>query len=324
MKKSIVKREHLLSDGYGIAPNYWLYDSSIRNELGILIQISSLTAGNGVCTASNEWFAEKFGLSTVTISRAISKLKSKKYIDVDYERRGAEVTKRKIRLSKVTFDGYQDRHSTVINIDKESVINIDKENSISNNKSNKSIKLSPKKGVTLPVTLLNGTPFEEKVIEYTAEKNKAFLATFKAFWDKYQGTKKPLRQAFLNDFKYENPNWVEILPKLLKGYEREIKYVGVNDDPKYRKTMKNWIKEGCYDTVYAGQEDDTELQHFGVQHPEPSKEKEIIDYYRVRYNDLSRIAKDNQRLRTKMMELSMEMDKPSAYLKIVYEFRELI
>ena len=139
MNNFIVKRENLLSDGYGITPNYWLYDVTIRKELALLIQISSLTAKDGICTASNEWLAVKLSVSLVTISRGISKLKSKNYIDVQYERRGAEVIKRKIRLSKLSFDDYQNRHSTVIKTDKEAVIKTDKDNSISNNSiSNKS------------------------------------------------------------------------------------------------------------------------------------------------------------------------------------------
>jgi len=248
MKKSIVKREHLLSDGYGITPNYWLYDSSIRNELGILIQISSLTAGNGVCTASNEWFADKFNLSTVTISRAISKLKSKNYINVDYERRGAEVTKRKIRLSKVTFDGYQDRRSTVINIDKESVINIDKDNSISNNKSNNSIDTSPQKE-----TITNaGTPFETKTTE---SENKAFLAMFTKFYNKYKGTRKTLHTEYIKNLQHVYPlEYKEIIPLLEKGLDREKKYkaelVKNGSNPPFEKSMKNWIRDRDFENIY--------------------------------------------------------------------------
>ena len=141
---------------------------------------------------------------------------------------------------------------------------------------------------------------------------------FELFWNKYEK-----KQGKLVAFK----SW----KKTCKEGNAKVAFDGID---KYKKHLKTetwktqkqasvWLNQKNWEDEYAGQEEETDLQHFGVEHPIPTRSKEIIDYYRVRYNDLSRIAKGNQRLRIKMMELSTEMDKPSAYLKIVNEFSEL-
>ena len=60
--------------GYGICYNEWLQDDVIKNELRLLIKISSLTAEKGFCFAGNSYFAEYFKMDTSTISRKIKKL----------------------------------------------------------------------------------------------------------------------------------------------------------------------------------------------------------------------------------------------------------
>ena len=114
----------MIRDGYSICFNEWVLDSSIRKELPLLLVISSLTAKTGVCFASNKYFAELFGTGEVTISRWIKKLIDNKYIKAEYEKRGSEVIKRKLRLSKMITDGYQKCYPTVIKNDKENNISI--------------------------------------------------------------------------------------------------------------------------------------------------------------------------------------------------------
>jgi len=88
-----------MNNGYGLALNEWIFDERIKNELRLLIYISSLTAKNGYCFASNEHFAKKFKTSTITISRQISKLIKVGYIYVQYERYGQVVKKRTITVN---------------------------------------------------------------------------------------------------------------------------------------------------------------------------------------------------------------------------------
>ena len=102
-----------MENGYAICFNEWALDKDIKNELGLLIIISSLSAEKGYCFASNKYLSELFGIEEETISRKLSKLVNKSYITIDYEKRGCEVVSRKIRLTKISIHDYQKYQSTI-------------------------------------------------------------------------------------------------------------------------------------------------------------------------------------------------------------------
>lgn len=102
-----------MKDGYSICFNEWALDKSIKNELGLLLIISSLTAEKGYCYASNGYLAKQFDTNEITISRKLGILKRKGYITIEYEKRGYEVVGRKIRLTKMLTDGYQNCKPTL-------------------------------------------------------------------------------------------------------------------------------------------------------------------------------------------------------------------
>lgn len=113
-----------MNEGYSICFNEWALDKDIKDELGLLLIISSLTAEKGYCYASNDYLAKIFKTSVVTISRKIKILEEKKYIEIEYEKKGCLVISRKIRLTKML---------TAINKNVNRTINKNvKENNISN------------------------------------------------------------------------------------------------------------------------------------------------------------------------------------------------
>lgn len=113
-----------MKEGYSICFNEWALDKDIKDELGLLLIISSLTAEKGYCYASNDYLAKIFKTSVVTISRKIKILEEKKYIEIEYEKKGCLVISRKIRLTKML---------TAINKNVNRTINKNvKENNISN------------------------------------------------------------------------------------------------------------------------------------------------------------------------------------------------
>lgn len=120
-----------MENGYAICMNQWALDKDIKNELGLLLIISSLCAEKGYCFASNKYLAELFNTNETLISRKLRLLEEKEYIYMEYEKVGTQVVKRYIRLSKTIMDGYQKRYSTVIENDK---YNITSNNITSNNK----------------------------------------------------------------------------------------------------------------------------------------------------------------------------------------------
>lgn len=89
-----------MENGYSLCLNEWALDKSIKNELGLLLIISSLCAERGYCYASNKYLADIFDTNEVVICRKIKKLEEKKYISIEYKRQGSYITMRYIRLTK--------------------------------------------------------------------------------------------------------------------------------------------------------------------------------------------------------------------------------
>ncbi|MDU7070059.1 helix-turn-helix domain-containing protein [Campylobacter ureolyticus] len=87
--------------GYGICFNEWLFDERIKSELALLIYISSLSAKNGYCFATNKHFADKFKVSQVTISRQISKLQKLNFISIKNKKVGSVIVTREITINKL-------------------------------------------------------------------------------------------------------------------------------------------------------------------------------------------------------------------------------
>jgi DnaD/phage-associated family protein len=87
-----------IENGYAFALNRWALDKDIKNEVGLLIIISSLCADKGYCWASNEYFGQLLHLPTKTISRKIKLLEDKNYISIEYKRVGTQITSRFIKI----------------------------------------------------------------------------------------------------------------------------------------------------------------------------------------------------------------------------------
>lgn len=155
-----------MNNGYGICLNEWLEDERIKTELRLLIKISSLTADNGICYASNEYLAEYFNTSTVTISKQIKKLELLRYIEIEYKRRGAEIIKRDIRLKKTLTDDYQKLKPTIKENFKENIT---------------SINIKESKGATAPKQQKNFIPPTIEDIDIYIQENSLNVDTQKFF-----------------------------------------------------------------------------------------------------------------------------------------------
>jgi Mn-dependent DtxR family transcriptional regulator len=101
--------------------------------LNLLLIISSLTAKEGYCFASNEYLAKIFNEHPVNISKKIKKLEKLGYIKIEYKRTGYLVTSRKIRLAKMLTAISKNANST---ISKNAKYNNTSINNTSNKKSN--------------------------------------------------------------------------------------------------------------------------------------------------------------------------------------------
>lgn len=120
-----------MENGYSVCFNEWALDKEIKNELGLLLIISSLCAEKGYCYASNKYLADLFKIDECTVSRKIQHLEEKNYITIKYEKCGCEIKSREIRLTKISIHDLQKCQSTIDENVKENNISINK---INNNK----------------------------------------------------------------------------------------------------------------------------------------------------------------------------------------------
>ena len=126
-----------MEEGYSICFNEWALDKNIKDELGLLLIISSLTAEKGYCYASNDYLAKIFKTSVVTISRKIKILEEKKYIKIEYEKKGCLVISRKIRLTKMLTAINKNANRTINkNVKENNISNINNTNNNNNNNYN--------------------------------------------------------------------------------------------------------------------------------------------------------------------------------------------
>lgn len=88
--------------GIWIPKHIWLADDLGWSEKLLLVEIDSLDQDNG-CFASNEHFAQFFGLSKDRISKMITALKRKGYITVEltYKQGTKQIDKRIIRVVRI-------------------------------------------------------------------------------------------------------------------------------------------------------------------------------------------------------------------------------
>lgn len=89
-----------MNNGYGYFSNTWALDTDIKNELGLLLVLSSRSAIDGFVYANNNYFADLFNCTKEQISKRLKKLKDKGYIKIEYIYKGKEVVSRKIYVVK--------------------------------------------------------------------------------------------------------------------------------------------------------------------------------------------------------------------------------
>lgn len=182
-----------MENGYSYCSNRWALDKEIKNELRLLLIISSLTAKEGYCYASNKYLGDLFEEDESTISRKIKKLEDKSYISIEYDKRGCEVISRKIRLTKISIDGLQKNQSTNDENVKENNISINN-TSINNTTTPTIYDFLQENGIAL-------TPISYEVVSQ---------------WEDNELTRHAIKQAVLN-----NKYTINYIDKILYSYQKD-------------------------------------------------------------------------------------------------------
>lgn len=104
---------------YAIIPAGVRYDKNLRDAEKLMYgEITTLTMKNGECWASNNYFANLYGVTPQAVSKWLKDLENAGYIEISYERQGKEIKKRIIKLGGIntaligintTFRGYQQK-----------------------------------------------------------------------------------------------------------------------------------------------------------------------------------------------------------------------
>ena len=72
---------------YAVIPATVRYNKELSPQAKLIYaEISALSNSNGYCWAGNKYFAELFGITTITVSRLISQLVQHKFIDTQLNR----------------------------------------------------------------------------------------------------------------------------------------------------------------------------------------------------------------------------------------------
>ena len=207
---SLERKEMAKREGYAICFNEWLFDNRIKNELPLLLLISSLCAKNGICYGSNSYFAEKFNMDEKTVSRKIKKLEKLNYIQISYIKRGFEIQKREIRVTNLSLEGQKNHPSGDKNVTPSS---------------DKNVTPSSDKNVTDNITSINSTSIDNNnYVIVIGQKQKKFV-------------KPSLKE--ISDYCKERNN--DVNPeRFLNYYEANGWKVGRNNMKDWKAAIRTW------------------------------------------------------------------------------------
>ena len=111
------------------------YDRNLSDSEKLLYsEITALSNKYGYCTATNNYFAELYGVTKITISRRISNLKKHGYLEVEMIKENNEIVQRQLYpLSKLNSGVIQSDNTPNIKSYNRGIIRDDKENNTSIN-----------------------------------------------------------------------------------------------------------------------------------------------------------------------------------------------
>ena len=119
---------------YAIIPADVRYDEKLKlGEKMMYGEITALSKKNGICYASNNYFAKLYNVSPQAISKWIKNLEKNNYISISYERDGKAIIKRNISMVSTQVDRVSTEVEGGINSGLEGYQQEIKENNTSNN-----------------------------------------------------------------------------------------------------------------------------------------------------------------------------------------------
>jgi hypothetical protein len=214
-------------------PNYYAvitaevrYDKTLSaSEKLFFAELTALTNMNGKCFASNNYFAELYGVDRSTVTSWVRKLAQKGFIDVEYEYDGKQITKRSINLVN-TSGLHKFAPSGGGDSDNQVVIKEEGGGDLNN-------------GGWLENTAYNNTLTESNITstKSNTKGREIFSDDFELAWVAYErkGSKKIAYREWKRAGKEEWEKITSAIPKYKAGTEF-----------RYRKDFERYISHGTY------------------------------------------------------------------------------
>lgn len=191
---------------YAVIPAEIRYDKKIKDKAKLLYgEIVALSNKEGVCFASNKYFADLYGVSNTTISLLIKELIKNGYIEsqIIYKEGTKEILNRYLRIVK---EGY------LRNL-KEGIYEKLKDNNININNTSINKKENIKRKSFIKPTI-------DEIQDYCTERNNGINAN--AFYDFYQSKDWYVGKNKMKDWKACVRTWELRETKNKKGWEDDF------------------------------------------------------------------------------------------------------
>lgn len=233
------------------------YDKKLKtNEKIMYGEITALANKNGYCNASNEYFAELYGVHKVTVSNWISNLKSRGYIKIEmvYKKNTKQIQERRLIIDDTPIsentNTYKRKDLHPINEITNTPIS---ENTKDNNTSNNT-------------TSINNIP---PIVPQGEEEVEILINTdvmFKIFWEEYP--KKKSKGEALKSFKKIKPNeeLFQIIISQLKLFKKTKEWK--KDKGQFIPHPATWLNQKRWEDEI----DESEFEKTNEQKIEKAKE----------------------------------------------------
>ena len=214
---------------FAIIPANVRYDTDLRANAKLMYgEITALSSKYGECSASNNYFARLYEVDCSAISKWITQLKDKKYIEIEYITNGKEIKKRIIKIIGI------DKYQYVLPKDNGGYCQKAIENNTSNN--NTSIKKEIYKERKFK------KPTLEEVEEYCKERNNGINA--QKFIDFYESKDWMIGKNRMKDWKACVRTWEsrEQRADVPSWFDKEIKEEKDNGFEDFLKDIEGYDK----------------------------------------------------------------------------------
>ena len=216
---------------YAVIPANVRYDKNLKDKAKLLYgEISALCNKSGICYATNNYFAELYGVSAVTISGLINDLVKAGYItsEIIYKEGTKEILNRYL---KIFNDPIKENFNTPI-----------KENFKGNNTSNNNIPPIVPQGDDMPKEDVRPYNFDILWQEYPKKEGKA--SAYRSYCSWLVGKKTPLGKRKLTN---------EEIDTAIQNYNNKIQKEHI--EYKYIKQGSTFFNLGILDYLGDGTSD---------------------------------------------------------------------